>query len=101
MQPLPVLSLHLCCTNSHTVGTAKSVRIPGSHCNRVNMVVKICTIHVTGQCVWAVAHNIFTNKRQLIVYLQTTDFFFCINTLTDIYAKCITYSCQENRAHLY
>lgn len=65
------------------------------------MMVRICTIHIAGQRVWAVAHNILTIKRQLIMYLQTADFFFCINMLTDIYAKHITYSCQENRTHLY
>lgn len=61
----------------------------------------VMTIHIVGQCVWAVAHYMFTNKRQLIVYLQTTEFSFCINALNHIYAKYITYSCQENRPHLY
>lgn len=64
------------------------------------MMVKTRTIHIAGQRVCAVAHKVFTDKRQLIVYLQTTEF-LCINTLTDIYAKYITYLCQENRAHLY
>lgn len=61
----------------------------------------VMTFHSTGQCGWAIAHNMFTSKRQLIVYLQTTEYSFCINILNHIYAKYITYSCQENRPHLY
>lgn len=64
----------------------------------INMVM---TIYIVGQYVQAVAHYMFTNERQLIVCLQTIEFSFCINTLNHIYAKYITYSCQENRPHLY
>lgn len=68
LQPLSVLHLHPCCTNNYTAGTSESLRILGSHCNKVNMMVKICTIPIAGQPVWAAVHNIFTNinKRQLI-----------------------------------
>lgn len=76
MQPLPMLHLHPCCTSSHIGGTAKTLRIHRRHSKGVNMMVRICTIHIAGQRVWAVARNIFTIKRQLIMYLQTADFFF-------------------------
>lgn len=76
MESLPILHMHPCCTSSHIAGTAKSLRIYRSHYTRAHMMEKICTIHIAGQHVWAVAQNVFTIKRQLIVYLQTTDYFF-------------------------
>lgn len=75
IEPLPILHVHPCCASGHIAEIAKILRIHRSHCNRAHMKVQICTVHTAGQCVWAVAQNVFTIKRQLIVYLQTTGFF--------------------------
>lgn len=72
MKPLPIWHVHPCCASGYIAGTAESLRIHRNHCNRAHMMVQICTVHIAGQ---RVAHNVFTIKRQLIVYLQTTGVF--------------------------